>query len=431
VVVRGHRLRWAMRFTGSRRLDSVLLLFGPLFYLFFAMKMKHHATHSLTHSLLITHALTLMLRPRRIISATRLPLRLHRSPPSSLPHSLNHSVTHSLTRGLNTTLHKLLPDEDTSGSHTNPATMVAPVILSHGALGMLLSFPVIGEALSREVGVVSSAAGDWDIIETTLPLSMGFMISGLISSFFGDGIAQLGPRKALMGSAVAIGGGLAVSALGVYTHALPLLYFGFGTTVAAGAGLCYVSPIQTLMSWFPQNKGMCGGIAVSAMGLGAVLSKEGLEMVLKSSAKLPEYIGPSSSFDIIVGKGKDIAVEVGGVQSEVVQVLSSQVANSLPTLQEGLYLVGSGGSTGAAEALGIMSAITFSTLAASSLLIRTPPKDYNEDKSDLFLSPLFSELTARDSKDIEPEKTDPVDFFTAVRYALKPEVMQIYAVNCH
>jgi hypothetical protein len=276
--------------------------------------------------------------------------------------------------------------------------------------------------MSRELGVVGSAAGDWDIIEATLPLSLGFAMSGLISSIFGETISNMGPRKALLGSAVCIGGGLALSSVGVYTHTLPLLYLGFGTSVGAGVGLCYASPIQTLMSWFPQNKGMCGGIAVSSIGLGAVLSKEAAEVVLRVTAKLPEYLGPSSSFDV-TRDGKSLSVSVEGVPSAVVEVLSTQVSPALhvPALQEGLYLVGSGGSTGAAAALGVLSAVTFSALAASSTLIRTPPKEYTEDKSDLFLSPMFTELTARDhniqgsTANREPVASEAVNFFSAVR----------------
>ena len=156
-----------------------------------------------------------------------------------------------------------------ASSKVKPSSMVAPVLISHGVLGSLLSLPVLAEAMTREIGVVGSAAGDWDLIETTMPLSLGFVFSGLVSAVFGKPIANLGPRKALIGSAICVGSGMALSALAVHTHSLPLLGVSVGVCVGAGAGLCFASPIQTLMSWFPDNKGICGGISASAIGLGS------------------------------------------------------------------------------------------------------------------------------------------------------------------
>lgn len=353
--------------------------------------------------------------------------------------------------GIKKFLDEKLPNE-ASPEFSKPAMMVAPVLLTHGVLGSLLSYPVIAEALTREIGIVGSVSGDWDIIETSLPLSVGFMLSGLVSSFFGGTIAAMGPRKALLGSAVCIGTGLAVSAVGAYTHTLPLLYFGFGTSVGAGVGLCYASPIQTLMLWFPENKCMCGGVAASAIGLGAVLSRAGLERLLQMTATLPEYLGPTNAFEVL-REGTSLSVERGGVggggvSEEGVQTVVSVVevtvregglaaAQALPAVQEGLYLLGSGGATGAAGALAVMSALSFTALATSAALIRTPPREYTDDvQRDLFLSPLFSELTSREGKSVTGGGTDnangdgsgdggevigtevseEVDFFTAARY---------------
>lgn len=319
--------------------------------------------------------------------------------------------------GINKFLDEKLPSEAPL-DYSRPSLMVAPVLLTHGVLGSLLSYPVIAEALTRERGIVGSVPGDWDLVETSTPLSLGFMLSGLVSSFFGSSIAAMGPRKALMGSAVCISSGLAVSAVGVYTHTLPLLYFGFGTSVGAGVGLSYASPIQTLMKWFPQNKGVCGGLAASAVGLGAVLSKEGMEMVLRASSSLPDFFGPASALEVSCeagGVGK-VVVESGG-SAEVVEVLSSQVSNSmLPGLQEGLYMLGSGGSTGAVQALALLSVASLSALTASAVMIRTPAKGYTEDSSDLLLSPLLSELTSREiAPNVDSTEEKEMDFFSAAR----------------
>ena len=218
----------------------------------------------------------------------------------------------TLFGGLNKFLDEKFPSE-ASPEFSRPALMVAPVLLTHGVLGSLLSYPVIAEAITREQGIVGSVTGDWNIIETSLPLSVGFMFSGLVSSFFGEAITAMGPRKALLGSAVCIGSGLGISAMGVCTHTLPLIYFGFGTSVGAGIGLAYASPIQTLMLWFPENRGVCGGVAASAIGLGAVFSREGVERLLHMTATLPEYLGPTSAFTVLKD-GASLTVERSGAE---------------------------------------------------------------------------------------------------------------------
>jgi hypothetical protein len=337
-------------------------------------------------------------------------------------YSLQQPSRRTFFSGINKFLDDKLPAEASSNC-SQPTLMVLPVLLTHGVLGSLLSYPVLGEALMREQGVLGVAVDDWNIVETSLPLSLGFMLSGMVSSFFGGAIAAMGPRKALLGSAVCIGSGLALSAVGVYTHTLPLLYFGFGASTGAGVGLAYSSPVQTLMTWYPHNKGVCGGVAVSALGLGAVLSREGLEGLLKMSASLPYYLGPSSSFEVLGRGTESLLVEVEGVQTSVVEVLSGQVnqlvcdtSSGLGLVHEGLYLAGTG-STGAAQTLTVMSVVSFTALAASAMIIRPPPKEYTEEKHDL-LSPLFTQLTDRESKVsvvAEEDAASEVDFFTALK----------------
>ena len=95
-------------------------------------------------------------------------------------------------------------------------------------------------------------------------------------------------------------------------------------------------------------------------------------------------------------------------------------------------MVGSGGSTGAMGALAVMSAVSFTALATSAALIRTPPREYTEEslshgQTNLFLSPLLTELTARESKSVaasdsrngsgavDDEVSEEVNFFTAMR----------------
>ena len=118
-------------------------------------------------------------------------------------------------------------------------------------------------------------------------------------------------------------------------------------------GLSYTPPIQTLVSWFTDKKGTATGITIAGFGSGALLFTPAMQALMKKFAVLPEYLGPVKDFAINTVDG-NMFVDINGKAVQVVEALASDIAK-LPyeSLQEGLYVVGSG-STGAAQALAVM-----------------------------------------------------------------------------
>jgi len=92
-------------------------------------------------------------------------------------------------------------------------------------------------------------------------------------------------------AALAWGGGLLVTGLGTEVHSLPALYFGYGVLGGIGWGLGYITPVSTLMKWFPDRRGFATGLALTAFGGGAMLATPINEALFEMFFELPTYLG--------------------------------------------------------------------------------------------------------------------------------------------
>jgi MFS family permease len=165
--------------------------------------------------------------------------------------------------------------------------LVPPAALAiHLSIGMAYGFSVFWLPLSQAVGVtapVSCAADlgfwgrvfsttcDWKISWLNVMYTLFFVFLGSAAAVFGHWLERAGPRKAGVAAAFCWGGGLLISALGVYTHQIWLLWLGSGVIGGIGLGLGYISPVSTLIKWFPDRRGMATGMAIMGFGGGAMI----------------------------------------------------------------------------------------------------------------------------------------------------------------
>jgi MFS family permease len=248
-------------------------------------------------------------------------------------------------------------------------------------LGSPFAWSMMADLLTREQGFVASAAADWTLMQSSLALSIVFAFHGISASLLGKWQLKVGPRKAMLCAAFAFGGGLGLGSLGIYLHSLPLIYLGYGALGGTGIGLGYTPPVQSLLQWFPDKKGIASGIAIAGFGSGALLFTPAVQYLTKKFAKMPDYLGPAEDFMTKTIDGKFFA-DVEGVMVEVVQAGASELSKiPYSSLQEGLYVVGSG-STGAMEALGTIGAAYFLSMFASSLLMKDPHPSYKVEGVD-------------------------------------------------
>ena len=150
--------------------------------------------------------------------------------------------------------------------------LVPPAALAvHLSIGQAYAFSTFNLPLTKLIGITKSAPDDWTLKQVVLIFSIAIVCLGLSAAFFGRWVEQVGPRKAMFTAALCFSGGFLVSAVGIYAHQLWLVYLGYGVLGGCGLGIGYISPVSTLIKWFPDRPGMATGMAIMGFGGGALI----------------------------------------------------------------------------------------------------------------------------------------------------------------
>jgi len=136
-------------------------------------------------------------------------------------------------------------------------------------------------------------------------------------------------------------------------------------------------PIQALVDWFPDKRGLAAGATVAGFGSGALIFSPLVTVLASMASKTPTFVGSLDTIAATVDQaGRLWTTSVNGQMSEVVMVTQGELAKlNFPGLEEGFYLVGSG-NTGVAMALAAIGGLYFATIGVSAFAIRRPPADY-------------------------------------------------------
>ena len=235
-------------------------------------------------------------------------------------------------------------------------------IAIHLCIGAAYAWSIFNPALMRIRGVVVPAAGDWDLSQVTGVFTVAIVCLGLSAAVAGKWLERVGPRTVGILAAVLWSGGYLIGAIGIARHNLPLLYFGYGVVGGCGLGLGYVSPVSTLIKWFPDRRGMAAGMAIMGFGGGAILATPLQERLMKAFYEPPQYLGRASDVELATVDGKRFAAVVGS-QREVVVVAANETARMVVPGPEGVYVVGTGD-------IGVEK--TFLTLGIAYFMIMLP-----------------------------------------------------------
>ena len=174
--------------------------------------------------------------------------------------------------------------------------LVPPAALAiHLSIGQAYAFSVFNIPLSQRIGVTQSAPADWKLSTIGWVFSVAIVFLGLSAALFGPWLDRVGPRKAMFVSALCFGGGFEVASLGVVTHQFWLLLLGYGVLGGIGLGLGYISPVTTLIRWFPDRPGMATGMAIMGFGGGAMIASP-LSTMLMAYFRTDKVPGVASTF---------------------------------------------------------------------------------------------------------------------------------------
>jgi MFS family permease len=189
--------------------------------------------------------------------------------------------------------------------------LVPPAALAiHLSIGMAYGFSVFWLPLSRAIGITQPVACpadmgffarifattcDWKISTLGWMYTLFFVFLGSSAAVFGRWLEREGPRKAGVVAAFCWGGGFLMSALGVHLHQIWMLWLGSGVIGGCGLGLGYISPVSTLIKWFPDRRGMATGMAIMGFGGGAMIGSP-LANLLMNHFKTPTSVGVLETF---------------------------------------------------------------------------------------------------------------------------------------
>jgi len=188
--------------------------------------------------------------------------------------------------------------------------LVPPAALCiHLCIGMAYGFSVFWLPLSRAIGLTASktcpdislaqelftTTCDWRVASLGWMYTLFFVVLGVAAALWGGWLERVGPRKAGVVAALCWCGGLVLGAIGVYIHQLWLMWLGAGVIGGVGLGLGYISPVSTLVKWFPDRRGMATGMAIMGFGGGAMIGAP-LANLLMNYFKTPTDVGVWQTF---------------------------------------------------------------------------------------------------------------------------------------
>lgn len=194
--------------------------------------------------------------------------------------------------------------------------LVPPAALAiHLCIGMAYGFSVFWLPLSKAVGIKDSVACgsdvnffqelfitgcDWKISTLGWMYTLFFVFLGSSAAIWGGWLEHAGPRKAAVISALCWCGGMLLSALGIYLHQFWIMLLGSGVIGGIGLGLGYISPVSTLIKWFPDRRGMATGMAIMGFGGGAMIGSP-LATALMNYFATATDVGVMQTFIVMAG----------------------------------------------------------------------------------------------------------------------------------
>ena len=192
--------------------------------------------------------------------------------------------------------------------------LVPPAALAiHLCIGMAYGFSVFWLPLSKALGIkeaikcgpevgfwgqLFTTSCDWQISTLGWMYTLFFVLLGSSAATWGGWLERAGPRKAGVVSALCWCGGMLISALGVYLHQFWLMILGSGVIGGIGLGLGYISPVSTLIKWFPDRRGMATGMAIMGFGGGAMIGSPLANDLMKYFAS-PTDVGVMQTFIVM------------------------------------------------------------------------------------------------------------------------------------
>lgn len=170
------------------------------------------------------------------------------------------------------------------GKTKNRWLIAASAVGIHISIGSVYAWSVFTKPLIQKFG--------WELADTQFTFSLAIFFLGISAAFLGHYLEKKGPRRSGLLAAIFFGIGIAGSGLAIYLESIYLLYLFYGIFGGIGLGLGYITPVSTLVKWFPDKRGLATGLAIMGFGFAALISSPVMVYLI-------DVVGISSTFFIM------------------------------------------------------------------------------------------------------------------------------------
>ncbi|MGT2844246.1 L-lactate MFS transporter [Streptococcus hongkongensis] len=147
---------------------------------------------------------------------------------------------------------------------TNRYIVATAGVVLHLMLGSTYAWSVYRNPIMAETG--------WQQSSVAFAFSLAIFCLGISAAFMGTLVEKFGPRLTGTISAVLYAGGIILTGLAIANHELWLLYLGYGVIGGLGLGAGYITPVSTIIKWFPDKRGLATGLAIMGFGFASLLT---------------------------------------------------------------------------------------------------------------------------------------------------------------
>lgn len=173
--------------------------------------------------------------------------------------------------------------------------IVLAAVMIHISIGSVYAWSVLTLPIIAENG--------WTLSETTFAFSLAILFLGLSAAFLGFLVDKIGATKVGLIASVFFGIGLFGTAASLYVHSLYMLYLFYGIIGGCGLGLGYITPVSTLVKYFPEKRGLAGGIVIMGFGFASLIAAPLMQFLTESYGLVNNFLILGVAYMIIMALG--------------------------------------------------------------------------------------------------------------------------------
>ena len=162
----------------------------------------------------------------------------------------------------------------------------------HICIGSVYAWSVLTKPIMQEMG--------FTLKQTTWAFSLAILCLGLSAGFLGSYVEKYGPKKSGIVSMIFFGTGMFGTALALYLHSLPLLYVFYGIVGGIGLGIGYITPVSTLVKWFPDKRGFATGLAIMGFGFASLVAGPLMQILVREFGLVTNFVILGTVYSIIM-----------------------------------------------------------------------------------------------------------------------------------